>query len=154
MTHLPDIPAGNMGLLLTARPQPRTVSVLTAELTLHGAVQVFDGGNRFRPYTVARQLRRQTADLAVCLARIHVARTFTCYQLLTLFAQTAVTAVPLLALDLLATFSDESVLVPAPVETNHTTVAVPQPAGPGYHQRLPATAAGASLPADLTPRNE
>lgn len=109
MIQLPDIPAGKIGVLLAPQPVPDRVAALTAALALQGAVRLLDGGNRFRPYAVARQLRRQTADIETALARITIARAFTAYQLLSLFAQTPATAVPLLALDLLATFSDESI---------------------------------------------
>jgi hypothetical protein len=50
--------------------------------------------------------------LADILSRISVARAFTCYQMVTLLAETPAVASPQLILDLLATFYDESVSTP------------------------------------------
>lgn len=90
-------------------PEPELVIAFIAQLALQGAVRLVDGGNRFAAYPLARSLRRHTPHLEEALSRITIARAFTCYQLVSLLAQTTPTAVPTLALDLLATFTDESV---------------------------------------------
>lgn len=110
-TILPDLPAGKLGLLVTPDAAPEMMMALTAVLALQGPVCVVDGGNRFAAYQVARHLRRQTGQVEATLNRITLARAFTCYQIVALLAQTPATAVPLLTLDLLATFTDESVPV-------------------------------------------
>jgi hypothetical protein len=91
-------------------------------LALRSTVRVLDGGNQFNAYHVARSIRRYTSDLETTLARIQLARAFTCYQVETLicgaasplhsaalgagiFQPAAVT----LVLDLLATFNDDNV---------------------------------------------
>ncbi|MDJ0752171.1 MAG: hypothetical protein QNJ45_01535 [Ardenticatenaceae bacterium] len=79
------------------------------QFALRGPLQIIDGGNRFDVYTVARQMRRHTVDLDTTLSRISYARAFTCYQMVTLLQETPLTAGPLLILDLLTTFYDESV---------------------------------------------
>lgn len=84
---------------------------LAARLALSGEVRVLDGGNRFNVYPVARTVRRYTAELTSALARIHLTRAFTCYQAAALLAEMPADARPLLAIDLLATFYDESVRV-------------------------------------------
>jgi hypothetical protein len=83
--------------------------VLAARLSLRGALQVLDAGNRFNAYEVARHLRREGADkFEEALAHIHVARSFTPYQLLALLESIPGGAAPTLVLDLLNTFYDES----------------------------------------------
>lgn len=84
---------------------------LTAVCALQGPVRIVDGGNRFDAYQVARHLRRQTTHLEAALNRLTIARAFTCYQMVSLVARTPATAESTLVLDLLATFTDESVTV-------------------------------------------
>lgn len=86
-----------------------TLLELVALLALQGPVQVVVGGNRFHAFQLARLLRRRTVQLEEALGRIHVARPFTCYQVVTLFADTAAAPQPLVVLDLLKTFCDENV---------------------------------------------
>jgi hypothetical protein len=77
-------------------------------------VQVFDGGNRFDGYFVARLARRLSSDPHAVLERIRLSRAFTCFQLAQLIESAP--AFPaddnysvLFVLDLLSTFYDESV---------------------------------------------
>ncbi len=77
-------------------------------------VRVLDGGNHFNAYTVARSIRRRTADLTEtplenALRRIHLSRAFTCYQMVTLLQETPLDGTPTCLLDLLSTFYDEAV---------------------------------------------
>lgn len=109
MTTIPNIPAGKLGVLLD--PKREMITALTAVLALRGPVRVLAGSNYFDAYKLARQLRRQTPHLEAALNRITIARAFTSYQVLALLTQTPATAVPTLALDLLTTFTDESVNV-------------------------------------------
>jgi hypothetical protein len=80
-----------------------------ARLGAAGVVRVLDGGNRFDAHGIARAVRRQTSDLYAALERIWIARAFTCYQMLALLAQIPTGPEPVLVLDLLSTFYDESV---------------------------------------------
>lgn len=109
MAELPDIPGGEIGLLIGPRAGCEPMLELTAALALQGPVRILDGGNSFNVYRVARQIRRRTSRLTETLNRISVARAFTCYQVVTLFEETAVAPFPHLALDLLATFYDENI---------------------------------------------
>src|SRR3990172_2834304 len=63
----------------------------------------------FRSYTVAQALRRHTGQVEAALARIRISRAFTCYQVAALLAETPALPASTVALDLLATFRDESV---------------------------------------------
>ena len=83
---------------------------LAARLSLRGQLYILDCGNRSNMYRVARALRPLTRDPAAMLKHIHLSRAFTCYQALSLLEKTEPTAgTPVLVLDLLATFLDESV---------------------------------------------
>ena len=87
----------------------QTMLEFAAHLALRGAVKVLDGGNRFNAYTVARVLRSLGAeDLMQSLARIEVARAFTCYQMTAMLESTVSQKIPTLVIDLLDTFYDES----------------------------------------------
>lgn len=107
--------AGGMKELLELAPPqlaililpPHTTALLlelATDLAACGPLLVLDGGNRFNAYPIARRLRGTQA-----LAHLRVARAFTCFQMLALLHATESTGVPLLVLDLLATFNDENV---------------------------------------------
>ena len=115
------IPAADSALL-EALDQPRlllfwgahtpTRTLLTA-LSAFAArgqrLRVFDGGNRFDGYFVARLLRRLTSDPQAALLRIRLSRAFTCFQLSELIENAIPSQEPLFLLELLATFYDESI---------------------------------------------
>jgi hypothetical protein len=83
---------------------------LTARLALRGQVFLLDCGNRSNMYRVARALRPLTRDPAAALKNIRLSRAFTCYQVFALLGKVQLTAgVPVLILDFLSTFLDESV---------------------------------------------
>jgi hypothetical protein len=87
----------------------KMMTAFTARLALVGPVCLLDGGNCFDAYGLAREIRRKTEDWQAALERVHVARAFTCYQVVTLLMETAAGTVSTLGLDLLSTFYDESV---------------------------------------------
>jgi hypothetical protein len=111
---LSQVPA--RGLLVIAAPFAATqpMLILAARLALHGPLRVIDAGNRFNAYRVALTIRRLTAgDPAPWLRRIAIARAFTCHQVAALLEQTPTQpAVPVLVIDLLDTFYDESAPLP------------------------------------------
>jgi hypothetical protein len=131
--------------LLTAMRQPRltllwgtlaptrTLLAAATSLVVGGTpVRLFDGGNAFDGYFVAR-LARRLARLAApppdestldefppsaaeprdgpreALSRLRLSRAFTCFQLAELIENAPLGDEPLFVLDLLATFYDESV---------------------------------------------
>ena len=112
MSFLPDLAAGQIGLVIGPRAERLIMLELSAHLALRGSVRMLDGGNSYNALYVARFLRRETVRLDESLNRIMVARAFTCYQVITLLEETAVSPHPTLVLDLLSTFYDESVTVP------------------------------------------
>lgn len=86
---------------------------LTARLSLDGPLYLLDCGNRSNMYRVAKTLRTLTNDPVAVLKNIRLSRAFTCYQVVALLEKLAhsgeAAGVPVLVLDLLATFMDESV---------------------------------------------
>lgn len=86
---------------------------LTARLSLDGPLYLLDCGNRSNMYRVAKTLRTLTNDPVAVLKKIRLSRAFTCYQVVALLEKLAhsgeAAGVPVLVLDLLATFMDESV---------------------------------------------
>jgi hypothetical protein len=102
-------------LLLLAAPRPflsQAMPLLIARLSLPDGVRVLDFGNSFNYLVVARSLRRHTADLHAHLERIQIARAFTCYQVLSLLAQTPSGIHATICLEFLSTFYDENVSGP------------------------------------------
>ncbi len=85
---------------------------LTARLALSGKVFLLDCGNRSNMYRVARSLRPLTRDPVTALKNIRLSRAFTCYQVFALLGKVQLTAgVPVLIMDFLSTFLDESVQI-------------------------------------------
>ena len=85
---------------------------LSARLALRGPVYILDCGNRSNMYHVAKALRSLTDDPAGALQNIRLSRAFTCYQVLSLLEKLKPEpGIPVLILDLLGTFLDESVKV-------------------------------------------
>jgi hypothetical protein len=97
-------------LLWGARTPTRTLLVLLTYLAAYGEpVRVFDGGNCFDGYFVARLARRFQPDAHAVLERIRLSRAFTCFQLAELIENSPGDRAPLFLLNLLDTFYDESV---------------------------------------------
>lgn len=113
MSDLPDlatfVTTGDLALVMGPRAEELALLELSATLARHEVVRVLDGGNSYNALYVARYVRRHTVQLDETLNRIVVARAFTCYQMVTLLSETAVSPHPTLVLDLLATFGDESI---------------------------------------------
>lgn len=85
---------------------------LAARLSLLGPLYILDCGNRSNMYRVAKTLRFLTSDPAAKLKNIRLSRAFTCYQVVALLDKLASSArAPVLILDLLSTFMDESIQV-------------------------------------------
>ncbi len=118
-----DLPIPTMDpVLLESMSQPRLTLLwgsTTPTRTLLGAltmlaarglsVRVFDGGNSFDGYFVARLARRLAPNLPAVMGRIRLSRAFTCFQLAELIENALPEPEPLFSLDFLATFYDESV---------------------------------------------
>lgn len=99
-----------LSLLWGARAPTRTQLGLLTYLAAQGqSIRVFDGGNCFDGYFVARLARRLSPDPYAVLDRIKLSRAFTCFQMAQLVENSPAQPQPLVLLNLLATFYDESV---------------------------------------------
>ena len=112
MDDITDIRPGRWTLLVLARGMHAPLLSNLYRLVERGPLTVLDGGNRFNAYLVARGARGQSE----LLERITVSRAFTCYQMLSLLETTSASRPaalprPILVLDMLNTFYDESVRV-------------------------------------------
>ncbi len=100
-------------LLWGSSAPTRTLLAMLTMLAAQGEiVRVYDGGNRFDGYFVARLTRRLANRPHQALGRIRLSRAFTCFQLAELIEATPLAdpvVSPLFVLDLLSTFYDESV---------------------------------------------
>jgi hypothetical protein len=99
-----------MALFWGAHTPTRTLLTALTALAARGhSLRVFDGGNRFDGYFVARMARRLSPHPEDVLRRIRISRAFTCFQLAELIESSPPGADPVFVLDLLSTFYDESV---------------------------------------------
>ncbi|MFP3852797.1 MAG: hypothetical protein ACLFWD_00740 [Anaerolineales bacterium] len=99
-----------LSLLWGARAPTHTQLGLLTYLAAQGqSIRVFDGGNCFDGYFVARLARRLSPDPYAVLDRIKLSRAFTCFQLAQLVENSPAQPRPLVLLNLLDTFYDESV---------------------------------------------
>lgn len=90
-------------------PTRTLLTALTALAAGGREARVFDGGNSFDGYFVARLARRLSPQPYAVLHRIRLSRAFTCFQLAELIENASESRNPVFVLDLLATFYDESV---------------------------------------------
>ncbi len=119
MNRLPAPNQGQILLLIAPDVESEHLFELIARLSLHGPLFVLDGGNTFQGYRLASLLRHRTPDFQEALKRITLSRVFTCYQMAALLSGETAPAtgalahegMPLLALDLLATFYDQGVRI-------------------------------------------
>ncbi len=100
---------GKLSLFVAPRQVIDIFTEMLATLALHGPVIVVDGGNLFDGYGLARALRKYTPNVEALLRNVQLSRSFTCYQMLALLKDFPVDGTPVIILDLLATFLDESV---------------------------------------------
>ena len=105
-----------LSLFWGAETTARTLLAVATALAGRGQpVRVFDGGNRFDGYYVARLARQLASSLHrptdphELLGRMRLSRAFTCFQLAELIETAPAGPEPLFVLELLATFYDESV---------------------------------------------
>lgn len=99
MNIIPVIKTRRLVALLASHAAREQSMALIAELALHGAVTVLDGGNRFMPYRVAQLLRRKTPDIASVSKRVFLRRAFTCYEMNSLLADTPTLRQPCILLN-------------------------------------------------------
>jgi hypothetical protein len=119
--HPPLVPGLDPALLSAAQrpqlsliwgantPTHQLLAIFTWLASRGEAPRVFDGGNRFDGYFAARMARRMAPQPEIALGRLRLSRAFTCYQLAQLIEEADASLSPVLILDLLSTFYDNSV---------------------------------------------
>ncbi|MDT8898032.1 hypothetical protein QYE77_07095 [Thermanaerothrix sp. 4228-RoL] len=102
------------GLVVLCGPRAVTPAAhhLLVALILRGAVHLLDAGNRLQPYTLTRLLRQHTPHIEALLTRLHLQRAFTAQQVLAVLESLPATAIPVVVLDFLAPFYDETLPLP------------------------------------------
>lgn len=101
--------AQQMVVLALPRYRTRDVLSLVAAWAVRGALRVVDGGNLFNVLVVCRMIRRETSQVDSIMERIYVSRAFTCFQMSAMLCDLPALQTPLLVIDPLHTFYDESV---------------------------------------------
>ena len=105
MNQLVETHPGSWILVSGPRTIRTTMQLFIARLAERGPVRVLDGGNQFNAYLVSRQLHGRPN----LLDRISISRMFTCYQVLASLEKAPELPMPLIMLDFLRTFYDESI---------------------------------------------
>ncbi len=108
MNIIPSPTTGGYSLLIASSQVLPDLFETVALLARSGPLFVLDGGNVFNAYRLARPLRRGPLSMEQALQNVHLGRAFTCYQVASLLDQPA-GGLPILVLDMLSTFLDESV---------------------------------------------
>lgn len=109
MNTLKIITINQLVVLALPRRQMRDIFSLAADMGARGPLRVIDGGNLFNVLTLSRIIRRKVTDVEKALNRIYISRAFTCYQMESMLHDLPTPPSPVLLLDLLNTFYDESV---------------------------------------------
>ncbi len=109
---LPLTPSHIHLLICPRRAGYQLMNTLAARLALLGPVCVLDGGNGLDVHAIARLARQQHACPEAILQRITIGRAFTCCQMSRLLSQPRPAGMPILVMDLLATFCDENLPLP------------------------------------------
>jgi hypothetical protein len=94
-------------MLSPYKPQMEIINELVIQGAMQNPIWVLDMGNCFNPLRLTRPIRRQTIQIHSILARMHVARAFTCFQVISLLGQIPNPEGQVFILDLLTTFADE-----------------------------------------------
>ena len=102
-------PARGLYLAVTSSRESMKVTELIASMALGGPLHLVAGSEWVPGYDLARRLRRSVTHIETVLARVQLARAFTCYQLLDLLASIRPESAPVLVLDILHTFYTDDI---------------------------------------------
>lgn len=112
MNLAPYLDTNTLVVLCGAQAVTHKANRLVAWLALHGPLEVIDAGNRLQPYCLAHFLREHTTETETCAQHIHLQRAFTAHQVVAALEAAPAFSTPLVVLDLLATFYDETLPLP------------------------------------------
>ncbi len=108
-TFLPAISRNQLVVLALPRRAMRDLFSLAADTAVRGPLRVIDGGNLFNVLSLNRMIRRRTAGVEKVLRQVHISRAFTCFQMESMLHDLPAPLNPVLVIDLLNTFYDQSV---------------------------------------------
>ncbi len=100
-----DFQPGRWALVVLPHGGHSQLLAAAGRLACRGPITILDGGNRCNVYTLARAVGGRPE----ALERITLSRAFTCYQMAALLEDTPAGTAPIILLDLLSTFYDETV---------------------------------------------
>lgn len=100
----PERHHAHLRVIETAGKQREGITELFATLALRGSFYAIAGGEWMPTYALVRSVRRRTPNVKQVLARIRLARPFTCYQVLDLLENIQPDPEPVIVLDLLHHF--------------------------------------------------
>ena len=113
LVHLANVfPSRNLLLVETKSRESEGITELVSALALRLPLYIIAGGEWLPGYALTRSVRRRTPEVKQILDRIHLARPFTCYQILDLLSETRPGNEPILILDFLHHFHNEDVELP------------------------------------------
>lgn len=113
LVHLANVfPSRNLLLVETKSRESEGITELVSALALRFPLYIIAGGEWLPGYVLTRSVRRRTPEVKQILDRIHLARPFTCYQILDLLSETRPGNEPILILDFLHHFHNEDVELP------------------------------------------
>lgn len=112
MNLAPYLDASTLVVFCGTQAVTHIANHLVARLALRGPLGVIDAGNRLQPYRLTRFLREHTPQAKVFAQRIRLQRAFTAHQVVAALETTPALPAPLVVLDLLATFYDETLPLP------------------------------------------
>jgi hypothetical protein len=112
MAQFPALTGGQLVVLCGGTALIAATHRLVVALLERGPVHLLDAGVRLQPYLLTRLIRQHTVGVADWLARLHLQRAFTAHQVAAALEALPTTAVPLVVLDLLASFYDDTLPLP------------------------------------------
>ena len=109
MNTLQTISRNQLAVLALPRRNMKDIFSLAADLAVQGPLRVVDGGNLFNVLNLNRNIRRKSPNVSKVLNRVYISRAFTCFQMESMLHDLPAPPNPILLIDLLNTFYDESV---------------------------------------------
>ncbi|MEM3485059.1 MAG: hypothetical protein QXI12_05510 [Candidatus Methanomethyliaceae archaeon] len=112
MAQPPALTPGQLVVLCGGTALTAAAHRLVVALLERGPVHLLDAGVRLHPYLLTRLIRQHTVEVEARLTRLHLQRAFTAHQVAAALEALPATAVPLVVLDLLAPFYDDTLPLP------------------------------------------
>ena len=107
-TNLPITPHRIKLYVFTSKKRGN-IGDLIAMTALRGPLTIIAGNEWLPTYQVPKMLRRYTTAVKETLDQVHLARAFTCYQMMDILENTSPIREPLLVINFLYTFYDQNI---------------------------------------------